>query len=84
MGSTNYIANLCDMGSRCVAVACMPRSGSLLAFCVLAPEEVDGMDVAVLFCQVHEVPFERRLRRLGACNLDLLAEHLQPLLFPKH
>ncbi len=53
-------------------------------FCVLAPEEVYGLDVAVLLRQVREVPFERRLRRLGARNLDTLAKRLQPLLLPKH
>ena len=53
-------------------------------FCILGPEEVYGVDVAVLLRQVRKVPFKRRLRRLGARNLDPLAKRLQPLLLPKH
>jgi hypothetical protein len=55
-----------------------------IRFCVLGPEEVYGMDVAVLLRQVREVPLECRLRRLRARNLDPLTERLQPLLLPKH
>ena len=65
-----------------VQMSCVCRGQ--VRFCVLAPKEVDGVDGAVLLRQVREVPFKRRLRSLGARNLDPLAERLQPLLLPKH
>ena len=57
---------------------------SQVRLCVLGPEEIYGVDAAVLLRQVREVPFEGRLRCLRTGNLDSLAECLQPLLLPKH
>jgi hypothetical protein len=51
---------------------------------VLAPEEVDRVDVAILLRQVRKVSFESWLRRLRAGNLNSLAKCLQPLLLPEN
>ena len=53
-------------------------------FGILGSEEIDGVNVTILFRQVPKVPFKGRLRCLRTRNLDSLAKCLQSLLLPEN
>lgn len=67
----------CNLQVLCI---CRSQDGLVL----FGTQKVDGMSGAILLHQMREVALKCRLGGVRPCNLNALAEGLEPLLFPKY
>lgn len=67
----------CNLQVLCI---CRSQDGLIL----FGTQKVNGMSNAILLHQMRKVALKCRLGGMRSCNLDALAEGLEPLLFPEY